>query len=323
MVYQTVDAKGNYIQASGAIMLPAEGKNLPLLSLHHGTETKREMVASVSPYNSVEGLAGLMIAATGYLCCLPDYPGFGVSDVLHPYIHAHSLSIASIDFLRAAKSYFGEKAISLNGQLFLTGYSEGGYVALAVQKEIEQNYATEVNITAVAPMSGPYDLAGTVKTILQQSTYNSPAYIAFLITAYNEIYNWNRLQEIFNDPYGEKMPGLFNGSKTFGEINSQLPVNIAELLRPNFIHNCLAENDTEFISAIEENSLLNWKPIAPIRFIHGDADDTVPYQNALSAVENLRANGGTNIELITLEGKNHATAGMPAILGMVEWLNGF
>ena len=119
------------------------------------------------------------------------------------------------------------------------------------------------------------------------------------------------------------MPGLFNGSKTFGEINSQLPVKITELLRPNFIHNCLNENDTEFISAIEENSLLNWTPKAPIRFYHGDADDTVPYQNALSAVENLRANGGTNIELITLEGKDHATAGLPAILGMIEWLNGF
>ena len=84
MVYQTVDSKENYIQASGAVMIPVAGKNLPLLSLHHGTETKRELVASVSPFNSTEGIVGLMIAATGYFCCIPDYPGFGVSEVLHP-----------------------------------------------------------------------------------------------------------------------------------------------------------------------------------------------------------------------------------------------
>jgi len=323
MVYQTIDSKENFIQASGAVMIPMNGENLPLLSLHHGTETKREMVASVSPFNSTEGFAGLIMASIGYLCCLPDYPGFGMSEILHPYLHAKSLSIAVIDYLRAVKSYCAEKKISLNGQLFLTGYSEGGYVTLAAHKEIEQNYSDEFDVTAAAPMAGPYDLIGTTKSIFQDSTYNSPAYIAFFLTAYNEIYGWDRLTEIFNDPYGEKMPSLFDGSQTYGEINSQLPVKINELLRQNFIDDYQNGKETEFISVIEENSLLNWTPNAPIRFYHGDADDTVPYQNALTTVENLRDNGGTNIELITLEGKDHETAGLPAILGMIEWLNGF
>jgi hypothetical protein len=323
IIYQTSDSHGNNIQASGAIMIPVDGSELPLLSLHHGTVTKRDRVASVSALNSTEGMVGLIMASLGYFTCVPDYPGFGVSQVLHPYIHAKSLSMAVIDFLKAVKFYCANNEISLNGQLFLTGYSEGGYATLAAHKEIEQNYADEFNITAAAPMAGPYDLAGTVELILQQSIYNSPAYIAFILTAYNDIYKWNRLNEIFNPPYGDMMPNLFDGTKSFGEVNSQLPVKISDLLKQNFIDDYLSGNSTEFISAIEENSLLNWTPIAPLRFYHGDADVTVPYQNALTIAENLRANGATDIELITLSGKDHDTAGPLAIFSVIGWFNSF
>jgi len=321
IIYQTTDSQGNYIKVSGAIMVPVDGNNLPLLSMHHGTVTKRDRVASVGPLNSTEGLIGLILASSGYLTCVPDYPGFGVSEILHPYIHAKSLTTVVIDNIRAAKSYCHQNDITLNEKLFLAGYSEGGYVTLAAQKEIEQNFSNEFNITAVAPMAGPYDLSGTVKHIFQQSTYNSPTYIAFFLTAYDEIYGWNRLNEIFKAPYGDMMSNLFDGTKTYGEINSQLPVNISELLSHNFINNYLNGNESDFVAAIEENSLLNWKPNAPIRFYHGDADNTVPYQNALTIVDNLIANGGTDIKLVTIQGGTHETAGLPAILGMIEWFN--
>ncbi len=65
-------------------------------------------------------------------------------------------------------------------------------------------------------MAGPYDLSKMIESVFQQENYPSPTYIAFFMTAYDNIYNWNRLNSFFNSPYAEMMTGLFDGSKTYG-----------------------------------------------------------------------------------------------------------
>ena len=122
IVYYTLDQHGKSVKASGALMVPQSAQENPLLCLNHGTETKRTMVASVSPLYSVEGVMGLILGSRGYLACVPDYLGFGVSNQIHPYCHAKSNAVAVIDFIRAAYSYCEDNNITLNGQLFLTGY---------------------------------------------------------------------------------------------------------------------------------------------------------------------------------------------------------
>ena len=323
IAYQTTDVQGNNIQASGALFIPQNATNLPLLSIQHGTETKSDRVASVNPLYSVEGVAGLLTASIGYLTCIPDYPGYGISFTLHPYHHAESLTNSVVDFLIAARSYCNNGNISLNNQLFITGYSEGGYVTLALQKEIEENHFQEFDITAAAPMGGPYDLLGTSNQLLQQSSYPWPAYIAFLFYAYDDLYGWNRLDEIFNEPYGKTIPSLFDGSKTFAEINRQLPKSVNSLFAQNFIDDYFTGKEEALRNALKENTLLDWIPLSPIRFFHGDADDVSPYQNALTAVDSLKANGAKDIQLTPIPGGTHATAGLPSVLGAIGWFETF
>ncbi len=321
--YWTIDVQGNYIQVSGAVMIPLNAENIPLFNLNHGTKLKRDMVASVNPINITEGIVGLIMGSKGYYSCIPDYPGFGVSNILHPYTHSKSITNAVIDFIRAAKTFSNENNITLNDQLFITGYSEGGYVALATQKEIEENHTDEFQITAVAPMAGPYDLNSTATELFQQTSYDWPANIAFLLTAYNDIYGWDRLDSIFKDPYGNMMSGLFDGTQTLWEVNTQLPKTITDLLNQSFINNYLNGSDSTTISALRENTLLDWNPIAPIRFYHGDADEVASYQNSLTVVENLKAGGSENINLVTIEGGTHESAGIPCVLDMIEWFSSF
>jgi pimeloyl-ACP methyl ester carboxylesterase len=323
IAYQTTDIRGNYILASGALFIPQNINNLPLLSIQHGTETKSDRVASINPLNSVEGVTGLLTASIGYLTCIPDYPGFGISFTLHPYHHAKSLTTAVIDFLIATQSYCNDRNISLNHQLFLSGYSEGGYVTFALQKEIEANYFQKFKITAVAPMAGPYDLPGTANQLLQQSSYRWPTYIAFLLYVYDNLYGWNRLDEIFNEPYYRTIPSLFDGSKSFAEINEQLPQKVNSLLNQNFIDDYLSGKEETIRKALKENTLLNWEPLSPIHFFHGDADNVAPYQNALTAVDSLKAHGAKDIRLTTIPGGTHETAGLPSVLGAIAWFETF
>lgn len=321
--YYTVDRNGSQILTSGAFFIPQGTDNLPLLCTPHGTETKRNKVASVSPTNSTEGIIGLMTASMGYFTVLPDYPGFGISEIMHSYLHAGSLVPCVIDFMRAGKSYASENQITLNEHVFLTGYSEGGYISLATQKTIEENYFDEFNLTAVAPLAGPYDLKGTTDSIFFADSYSTPAYIAFFLTAYNEIYGWNRLDDIFKAPYSSMMPGLFDGSKTWGEIVNQLPITFSDMMNPVFISDYNNGNEPDVLAAIQENTILDWTPQTPIHFFHGEADSIVIYQNVLTAIEVFTSNGAENIQLTAIPGGTHETAGPEAIFGAIEWFESF
>lgn len=323
MVYQTIDGRGNPVQASGAFMVPVTDQSLPMLSLQHGTESKRNLVASESPLNSVEGVAGLYMGSLGYLICIPDYLGFGISTQMHPYCHAAANTPAIIDLIRAARRYCQENGISWNQELFLTGYSEGGYMTLATHKQIEQYHSDEFNLIAVAPMAGPYDLFGTARTVFQANQYVNLGYIGYLLTAYDAIYGWNRLADIFNPPYDTLMPELFNGHYTWDQITDQMPASFSALIKPDFRNNFLNGNETEVITALQENTLLNWSPQTPIRFYHGDADLVVPYQNALTAMNNLRNNGAVNISLVTIYGGNHGSSAPDCFLEMILWFDRF
>jgi hypothetical protein len=153
--------------------------------------------------------------------------------------------------------------------------------------------------------------------------YGTPAYVAYILTAYDDIYGWNRLDDFFVAPYASLMPGLFDGSQTYAEVVSALPGTLADLLDSAFVADVLSGNEPEVVAAFQENTLLDFAPTAPVHFFHGDADQTVYYENALTAMDSLTAMGGIDLQLTTIAGGSHATASIPSIVGVVDWFEGF
>jgi len=315
IVYGTLDPKGNLVIASGGLYIPKGKNSLPFISIHHGTVSDRESAPSANPLNTLVGLVG---ASLGYLAVEPDYLGLGESGILQPYLYQTSSALTVIDFIRAGRNFAVTKGITLNGQVFLAGYSEGGYVTLAAQKEIEQNYRGEINITASAPMAGPYDLNLTAETVLQNKTYSVPGYIALFFLSYNSIYGWNRINDIFAAPYSQTIPTLFDGSKNLSQINALLTTDLTKLFNPTFTNSFLGGKETDITAAFTSNSLLNWTPTAPTRLFHGDADELVPYQNSLEARDYFNSHGA-NINLVTISGGTHETSALPSITAALSW----
>ncbi len=200
IVYNTIDTDGNPTPASGMMIVPADLISAPVLVLNHGTVTKRTDVASEKLIESFEGVMGILTAATGYIVILPDYLGFGESELNHPYIHAKSLATAIVDCMRGAGRLSADISIDWNGKLFLAGYSEGGYATLAAHREIEEFHSDEFNLTAVVPMAGPYDLRGMVDSTFADQYYSSSIYPAFILSSSNRIYGWHRMAVFFNSP---------------------------------------------------------------------------------------------------------------------------
>ena len=321
--YYTVDHKGNSILVSGALYVPQRRASLAMMSIMHGTVTARDHVASVSPESSTEGIIGLLTASMGYITMVPDYPGFGVSQMPHPYLHAASLVPSVIDFIVATKEYCVENEVIYKDELFLTGYSEGGYLSLMVQKAIEEDYQGEFELTAVAPMAGPYDLEATFDKIFEDDAYSSPAYVAYVLTAYNRVYNWNRLNKFFKAPYAGIMNSLFDGSNSWAQVENALPETLEELMHPDFKDIYCETEGSCVLAAVKENTSLDWRPEAPVHFIHGDCDDIVFCMNANNAMEAFIANGADNILLSILPGQDHETAGPIAVSSAIAWIEDF
>lgn len=325
IVYQTEDPHGNRVRASGTFLIPQGADNLPIFNYNHSTITRRDEIYLTDPFEENEGdaLIAVAAAAVGYLVCAPDYLGYGISEVLHPYHHAESATTNVVDLLRAAQSYCSDNGITLSGQLFLAGFIEGGYVSLAAHRGIEQDYASEFTVTASCPAAGVYDLKSTFAQFLQDPIYPFTSLVAFQLVAYNDIYEWHRLDEIFRGQYASITPNLFDGTREHWYILNQLPSTVQGMLTEAFVDGYLDGSETTVIAAFEENSPINWAPAAPIRIYHGTNDELSPFDAAQAAADSLAANGGATVEFISIPGATQDGTALEAFVGMLLYFNDF
>ena len=299
ITYETIDDEGDDIRASGLLVVPQKSlrRRSPLFVHHHGTITQNTRAPSYQ-HKATHILS--KTASLGYIVIAPDYLGYGKSDnINHPYLHAKTLASSSVDMLRASKEWLKKHRIRSNDQLFLEGYSEGGYAAMATHKEIEKHYDDDFTVTASAPAAGPYDLSTTARTLLLEDRLEFPTSIAFVIKAYDDLYSSNLVNDAIKPNYRNIVNNFINdGDYSSREIDKLLGNRTDRFLRGDFINDIRDETETELTDSLRKNNIYNWKPKAPIRLIHGKDDKIVPYANSVKAVDKMIARGATDIELI-------------------------
>ncbi|NPA82592.1 MAG: alpha/beta fold hydrolase [Epsilonproteobacteria bacterium] len=322
LVYKTLDRFGNLINASGLLAVPM-GIDFPtpLVSDQHGTVFNDEEIPSRNPLNAS---VILFTALRGYMLAMPDYIGYGASsDKVHPYLIEEPSARAVVDMLRAVKRISSIKNFPLGDKLFLSGYSEGGYVTMAALKKIQEDLFDEFRVTAAAPMAGPYDLKQTADVFLLQGMLSYSPFVAYLVYAYDEYYGWNRLKKIVNEPYADKLPALFDGTKSSDYIYNALTNVTNELFRPDFLASYFAGGEEYFKRALVDNSPIDWTPRMPLRLIHCTDDPIVPFFNTQTAFDNFVQNGAKDVELVSLDGDDHVECAGPAYLDAASYFDSF
>lgn len=330
LVYKTPDPEDTLVDASGLVCLPVKkSSGNPVLSYQHGTifaDTEAPSYFSSSP----EGLIGAVLAGLGYIVVMPDYLGYGESaNTMHPYLHAATLASSSVDMNRAARIFLATsgKNASMNGQLFLTGYSEGGYATMAAQRLMEQSLSAEFAITASESGAGPYDLSGTTKTALGLPAQGQPAFDAFMLKAYDSLYNASsQLDFYFLPPYADVVSTYFDGAYTRTQITAALGgsgVATNVLFNPAFLADYLGSGETQLKAHIAENDVYNWAPKTATRIFHGMEDDVVPYANATTARDTMTNNGSTTVTLVNcdagIEATTHDNCAKPFAMDMIQY----
>jgi predicted porin len=210
--YGTVGAKGEKTNATGALMVPVGTDSActgarPIVLYAHGTTTGKNynianVLDSTNPAYSEALLVAAMYAAQGFIVVAPNYAGYDTSTLgYHPYLVADQQSKDMIDALTAARKAIPRLAAADSGKLFITGYSQGGHVAMATHKALQAAGST---VTASAPMSGPYALAAFGDAVYYGnvnlgSTIFTPLLINAFQNAYGNIYS--SLTDVYSAPY--------------------------------------------------------------------------------------------------------------------------
>lgn len=322
IVYKTTDVSGNAITASGALIYPTTAKAYGLMSYQHGTITSENDAPSNYQASSESYSAGTLFSGVGYVVSMPDYIGYGeAKDLAHPYEHAASLASASRDMLRASREFCERNSVTLNSQLFLTGYSEGGYATMALHKLLEEKHADEFTITASAPGAGAYNKTAFAKYVASKNeNLNFINSYLWVLDTYNTIYGFNRpFSSYINEPYASQ---LLNATPAIG-VQIEVEKNPQLLFTSGFIEGINNGTDTQLFTATQNNDVYNWTPKAAMRLFHGTADDFVPFFNSQNAYDAMQANGATQVELVPINGGNHFTSIPGYTLGVYQYFSGF
>ena len=349
--YASEDAKGLPRIYSGRIFLPGRTPGspptrLPLVIYQHGTETRRHFVPSED--GGDETVLGALGAEAGpFAVAMPDGDGMGAdaSSEMHAYCHAQTTSKCLIDMIRAIEGSGSRIFDGINyvwdGRLFIMGYSEGGYIALAAVKELETNPAyRDIHLTGAACMGAPFDLSRFTRSLLLATagSYDRPYIPAYLLAAWAHLYpDTFRFQDAINPKLLETsslpgqeggihewLDGVLGGDQITLRMQARLTGQRDQLVTARAVVNeAWAQANVDYESSqvnqlLAANSLVGgWTPTVPVLLAHDPFDECVSFFNSQNLYDDWVAQGLKPMAIIRMAVGSHGPGHVGgAVLGV-------
>jgi pimeloyl-ACP methyl ester carboxylesterase len=254
--YRTIGAKNEATNATAAVMVPT-GSDVgcsggrPVVLYAHGTTAAKnynlaKWTDSTQPAAGEGLMVAAMFAAQGFIVVAPNYAGYDKSTLpYHPYLNGDQQGKDMVDALTAARKTFSNINATDAGSLFITGYSQGGYVAMAAHREMQ---ATGKPVTASAPLSAPSAISLlTDYTFQGWPALGSTLFVPLLSTSWQQQFGnvYNATTDVYEAQYATgidtllpsltpvstlfssgKLPqlALFPANATPGPVNAQLSI---------------------------------------------------------------------------------------------------
>lgn len=301
--YKSVSADMSTTETvSGVITIPANKEATCVILDNHHT------IASNAEAPSVQGTTSVgMLLSLEYVIAATDYIGYGLTaDKVHPYLCQRQNALNSIDIAKIAWDLVKKEKVKLEHENLLNvGYSQGGGVAMAVHREMENNpaLAKELHFSGSWCGDGPYDVKTTVLEYLSHpESVSYPAGLPLLVNGFLSgapaelkgnlkfsdfitdamvnagLETWLSEKKLDTEAINEKMQAVVGGR----------PLTVADIFKEEMAspEGTLAKTYLEFAEA--NNICKGWHPSYPIKLIHLACDEVVPVSNAYSAIEGLQ-----------------------------------
>lgn len=270
-----VPEQGNRaIVTSGLIAVPdVKGQApRPMLSYQHGTVYGKEEVPS-QPENSPE--TQLMLAqfgGQGYVVIGADYFGMGASPEPEGYMVKASHQQASHDMLLASRAILERMGVKTS-QLFLGGWSQGGFVTMAFLEKLE---AEGIDVAAAATASAPLDVFALLSGFLNFPRSIDAVWVNSTIIlssfAFEHYYGVPGLaRSVINDAYYDVSRRAYE-RQPFDP--KEIPTDLRQLVRADYFDpKFFAQSPYGKLAA--QTNAYRWIYHTPVRNYYGEADEAI------------------------------------------------
>lgn len=301
------NGSGQKIDLSGVMIVPKMGlltklTNHRLVVVPPPTYTANSQAPSVALTNSLSLLDPAnnplsylsLLALKGFIVIIPDYPGYGDSfnQCFHPYLKASSLVNSTIDFIGASQKALKKLGYKYKSKISVGGYSQGGFVASSLVRELETNTSHNIKVNALIAGGTPCNLKQIADIVRRSETTRHTYYLPYAFIGY-KLNGYPQIDEsiVFKEPYLSKIPSVFDGYNT--NPNDEFPTKVSDLYTEAFLKNF--DTDPRFTlvnNLLDQNSLKPWLNSCKFVLIHSTQDDSVYYMNAKDYAKVHKAAGG-------------------------------
>lgn len=336
VTYRSKDARGRDTVLSGLIVMPSNGAPNGLVVFNHGTLVYRQAAPSrfIGKSDGSEAeTATLAFGSGGYVIAMPDYIGLGDNLETHPYPANVVNARAGIDLIKAARTLARRHKLTLGNQVFVTGYSEGGGVAMAQAREIEKMNDSQVQLTAAAPAAGPYDLSGSTREfMLEQPTDQTGFIVRTYLMGYLVYYLHKekgvKITDYFKNSMAFTISNSYGGKTKDEDVVKRVGLTAVLMRSKNSIFNVVKPRFKRVIETLDlrdpaakllkDNDCYDWSPKTRMMLIYLNGDTVVTPKNSEVAFRTMRRRGvGPNTlrrSIIQDAKLNHLTAVPEAML---------
>mgnify|MGYP003307559565 FL=1 len=283
VAYWSSDAHGDSLLVSGRVYLPKNRDLKGIVIANHYTIT----ADAEAPSNmlSMESV----LAMKGYAVILPDYVGYGLSrDHIHPYLHWRNAAQTAVDLLNCMPQLLDYYGYTYPIDVIVTGYSQGGAVALGVIRMIEELDSNWI-VRKLYAGAGPYDPAGTYLYSMERNEMGIPAAIPLIVMGLSDAYDIGfELKDFFLEPLLSNYEDwILSKEYTVSEINRLMGSTImSELMTEDALTLDSPQADMLY-NVLLRNSNLGYDLQSPAYFLHSLDDEVVPLLNTINLQEQM------------------------------------
>jgi pimeloyl-ACP methyl ester carboxylesterase len=289
--YTGHDVNGEPLLLSGKLLLPKSGTvKRMILVCHYTIGANSEAPSETFPFEGI-------LASKGYAVVVADYIGYGITrGMVHPYLHTESTAQSVVDMGLAVLPYLDYigRAPEFK-EIIVFGYSQGGAAALATMRMLEKEYRKQLPLSHVYAGAGPYDMAQTFDFSIKEDKTGIPCAAPMIVQGMNVGERLNLNMEKFFVPYMWKYCQDWINSKehTVAEINHLIGTDKVSEILSEYARNKSNIETARLYKALGRNSVLDFKPEAPLFLLHSKDDQTVPFINSELAERSFK---GCNVQ---------------------------
>lgn len=316
-----VPERGNKrIVATGLIAVPDTAETaFPMVSYQHGTVYGKEQVPSFPEQSPETQLMIAQFAGQGYLLIGADYFGMGSSTEPEGYLVKGSHQQATYDMLLASRAVLADLKLS-DTKLFLSGWSQGGFVTLAMLEKLE---ASGLAVKAATTASAPADAAAAFQGFLGFPRKIDASWIPtiFILTAfsYENYYDVPGLaQSLLTEETYE------NARRAYMRLpfdQAAIPTDLHKLIRPEYFDLQDFANSA-FGRLVAQTQAYRWAVRTPVRTFYGLTDEAIRTEIGRLPMTWQQALGNDKIEAVSTGDTTHRGTFAKAVPQWKSWFDG-